>query len=133
MNVLLVGGGGREHALAWKMSQSPLCEQLFCAPGNAGTEQHGTNVAIGDTDVPALVSFAKANGVELAVVGGEEALAAGLVDAMRAAGVKAFGPTKKAAQIEADKTFAKQIMREASIPRPTRGFSRAMRRLRITC
>ena len=116
MNVLLVGGGGREHALAWKMSQSPLCEQLFCAPGNAGTEQHGTNVAIGDTDVPALVSFAKANGVELAVVGGEEALAAGLVDAMRAAGVKAFGPTKKAAQIEADKTFAKQIMREASIP-----------------
>jgi len=116
MKILLVGGGGREHAMAWKMSQSPLCELLYCAPGNAGTEQYAQNVAIGDTDVPALVAFAKENGVDMVVVGGEESLAAGLVDAVRKAGMKAFGPTAEAAQIESDKAFTKQLMREASIP-----------------
>ena len=116
MKILLVGSGGREHALAWKMSQSPLCDELICAPGNAGTAQCGRNVAVGDTDVPALVALAKENGVELVVVGGEEALAEGLVDAVRLAGIKAFGPTKAAARIEADKSFAKQLMRESSIP-----------------
>lgn len=116
MKILLAGGGGREHALAWKMAQSPLCDHLYVAPGNGGTEQHGENVAIADTDVPALVKFAKDNGVELVVVGGEEPLAAGLVDAVRAAGLKAFGPTQEAAQIESDKAFSKRLMREASIP-----------------
>ena len=116
MKILLVGGGGREHVLAWKMAQSPLCEELFCAPGNGGTEQHARNVPIPDTDVPALVQFAKDNGVGLVVIGGEEPLAAGLADAVRAAGIKAFGPSKEAAQIESDKAFSKMLMREASIP-----------------
>jgi len=115
MKILLVGGGGREHALAWKMSQSPLCDELMCAPGNAGTAQYGRNVPIADTDVPALVTFAGENGVELVVVGGEEALAAGLADAVRAAGIKAFGPSGKATQIESDKDFSKKLMREAGI------------------
>ena len=116
MRILLVGSGGREHAMAWKMRQSPLCEKLYIAPGNAGTGQCGENVPISETDVPALVSFARENGVALVVVGGEEPLAAGLVDAVRQAGMMAFGPTKEAAQIESDKAFSKQLMREASIP-----------------
>ena len=116
MKILLVGSGGREHALAWKMRQSPLCDALYTAPGNPGTAQCGTNVPISEVDVPALVNFARENKIGLVVVGREEPLAAGLVDAVRAAGILAFGPTKEAAQIEADKAFAKQLMREASIP-----------------
>ncbi len=116
MKILLVGGGGREHALAWKMSQSPLCDELMCAPGNAGTAQYGRNVPIADTDVTAQVALATENGVELVVVGGEEPLAAGLADMVRAAGIKAFGPSREAAQIESDKAFSKKLMREAGIP-----------------
>ncbi len=116
MNILLVGGGGREHAMAWKMADSDLCGSLYCAPGNAGTAQVAANVPIADTDVEALVAFAKDNAIDMIVVGGEEPLAAGLVDAARAAGIKAFGPTRQAARIESDKAFAKQLMREASIP-----------------
>jgi len=116
MKILLVGGGGREHAMAWKMADSPLCEALYCAPGNAGTAQVATNVEIADTDVPALVAFATDHGVDIVVVGGEEPLAAGLVDEVRAAGIKAFGPTREAAQLESDKAFTKELMREASIP-----------------
>ena len=116
MNILLVGSGGREHALAWKMRQSPLCGELYTAPGNAGTAQCGINVPISELDTAALVKFAQENHVELVVVGGEEPLAAGLVDAVRRAGLLAFGPTKEAAQIESDKAFSKQLMREAIIP-----------------
>ena len=116
MRILLVGSGGREHALAWKMKQSPLCEALFTAPGNAGTAQCGANVPIEETDVAGLVKFARESAIDLVVVGGEEPLAAGLVDAVRAAGMMAFGPTRLAAQIESDKAFSKQLMREASIP-----------------
>jgi phosphoribosylamine--glycine ligase len=116
MRILLVGGGGREHAMAWKMDSSPMCEQLYCAPGNAGTAQVATNVDISDTDVPALVAFAIDNSIDMVVVGGEEPLAAGLVDEVRATGIKAFGPTREAAQLEANKAFSKELMREASIP-----------------
>lgn len=116
MKVLLVGGGGREHALAWKLSKSKRLEHLYIAPGNPGTADYGTNVDIADTDVSGLVAFAKSKKIDLAVIGPEDPLAAGAVDAFEAAGVKAFGPSGAAAQLEADKAFAKQIMRANNIP-----------------
>jgi phosphoribosylamine--glycine ligase len=116
MKVLLVGGGGREHALAWKLSQSKKLRKLYIAPGNPGTAQYGQNVNIPDTDIPAIVEFAKTNKIDLAVIGPEDPLAGGVVDALEKAGVMAFGPMAAAAQIEADKAFAKQIMRANSIP-----------------
>jgi phosphoribosylamine--glycine ligase len=116
MRVLLVGGGGREHAIAWKLSQSKKLSKLYIAPGNPGTAQYGQNVNIADTDIPALVEFAKANKIDLAVIGPEDSLAGGVVDALEKVGVMAFGPLAGAAQIEADKAFAKQIMRANSIP-----------------
>jgi phosphoribosylamine--glycine ligase len=116
MKVLLVGSGGREHALAWKLSQSKKLTKLYCAPGNPGTAQHGENVDIADTDIDALVTFAQGADIDLAVIGPEDPLAAGAVDAFEAVGIKAFGPSAKAAQLEADKAFAKEIMRANSIP-----------------
>jgi len=115
MDVLLIGSGGREHAIAWKLSQSGALGKLYIAPGNAGTAQCGQNVAIKDNDVPALVDFARENRIGLVVVGPEDPLAAGVVDALEAVGIKAFGPSKAAAQLEADKAFAKQIMRACSV------------------
>ncbi len=115
MNVLLVGSGGREHAIAWKLKQSKHLDKLYIAPGNAGTARCGQNVAIADTDIPALVDFAKEKKVGLVVVGPEDPLAGGLVDALEAAGIKAFGPSGGAAQLEADKAFAKQLMRSSSV------------------
>lgn len=116
MNVLLIGSGGREHALAWKLAQSKKLKKLYIAPGNPGTAQHGTNVDIGVNDIDGLVKFAKEKDVSLAVVGPEDPLAAGAVDAFEASGIKAFGPCKGAAQLEADKAFAKEIMHSNSIP-----------------
>ena len=116
MKVLLVGSGGREHAIAWKLSQSKNLRKLYIAPGNPGTAKFGENVDIPDTDIPALVKFAKGADINLAVIGPEDPLALGAVDAFEAAGIKAFGPSAKAAQLEADKAFAKQIMRANSIP-----------------
>ena len=116
MKVLLVGSGGREHALAWKLAQSKRLEKLYIAPGNPGTAQFGENVDIKDTDVEGLVKFAKGADVSFAIIGPEDPLAAGAVDAFEAAGIKAFGPSGKAAQLEGDKAFAKQIMRANSIP-----------------
>ena len=116
MNVLLVGSGGREHALAWKLSQSKKLKKLYIAPGNPGTAQYGENVDIKDTDIEELVKFAKGADVSFAVIGPEDPLVAGAVDAFEAAGIKAFGPSAKAAQLEGDKAFAKQIMRANSIP-----------------
>ncbi len=116
MRVLLVGGGGREHALAWKLKQSKKLEHLYIAPGNPGTAAFGTNVDIADTDIDGLVAFAKTKKIDLAIIGPEDPLAAGAVDAFEAAGIKAFGPNKAAAQLEADKAFAKTIMRANSIP-----------------
>ena len=116
MNVLVVGGGGREHALAWKIAQSPRVGRIFVAPGNAGTarEQGLTNVAL--TAIPDLVAFATAERVALTVVGPEAPLAAGIVDAFQSAGLKIFGPTQSAAQLESSKDFAKAFMARHDIP-----------------
>jgi len=115
MDVLLIGSGGREHAIAWKLKQSKELAKLYIAPGNAGTAQCGQNVPIKDSDVPALVDFAREKRVGLVVVGPEDPLAAGVVDALEAVGIKAFGPSKAAAQLEADKAFAKQLMRSCAV------------------
>jgi len=116
MNVLLVGGGGREHAIAWKLRQSKKMARLYIAPGNPGTAKIGTNVDISDTDLDGIVQFARNQQIDFAVIGPEDPLSAGLVDRLAAAGIRAFGPSKEAAQLEADKSFAKHIMRANSIP-----------------
>jgi phosphoribosylamine--glycine ligase len=115
MDVLLIGGGGREHAIAWRLKQSKQLDDLYIAPGNAGTAQCGENVEIKETDIPALVGFAREKRVGLVLVGPEEPLAKGIVDVMEASGIKAFGPSGAAAQLEADKAFAKQLMRSGAI------------------
>ena len=116
MNVLLVGSGGREHAIAWKLSQSKKLGKLYTAPGNPGTSAYGENVDIGVNEIDKLVAFAKEKDVTLAIIGPEDPLAAGAVDKFEAAGIKAFGPAAAAAKLEADKAFAKQIMRSNAIP-----------------
>ncbi len=115
MDVLLIGSGGREHAIAWKLAQSKNLGKLYIAPGNAGTAKCGKNIAIGTDETSKLVDFAQQNDIGLVVVGPEEPLAAGVVDALEAAGVKAFGPSGGAAKLEADKAFAKQLMRSSAI------------------
>lgn len=115
MNVLLIGSGGREHALAWKLAESKNLDKLYIAPGNPGTAQCGENIAIDGNDIEKLLDFAKQNTVGLVIVGPEDPLAAGAVDAFEAAGIKAFGPSAAAAKLEADKAFSKQIMRACSI------------------
>ncbi|MDQ7093819.1 phosphoribosylamine--glycine ligase [Desulfosporosinus sp. PR] len=112
--VLVVGSGGREHALAWKLSQSPELERLFVAPGNAGTEPW--NVPIPAQDIAALVQFALQEAIDLTLVGPEDPLSLGIVDAFQEAGLRIFGPTKAAAQLEGSKAFAKTIMENANIP-----------------
>jgi phosphoribosylamine--glycine ligase len=116
MKVLVVGSGGREHALAWKLAQSPKVSQVYVAPGNGGTaaEEGVTNVPI--TSIPTLLSFAQRQGVRLTVVGPEAPLAAGIVDAFRGAGLRIFGPTQAAAQLESSKDFAKRFMARHNIP-----------------
>ena len=116
MKVLLVGSGGREHSLAWKLSKSGQLKHLYIAPGNPGTALFGSNVKIKDTDIVGLVKFAQEKKIDLVVVGPEDPLAGGLVDALSAVGIRAFGPTAAAAAIEADKAFAKKIMHASSIP-----------------
>lgn len=116
MNVLLVGGGGREHAIAWKLAQSKNIGRLYIAPGNPGTARCGENVNISAGEIDRLVDFARQKDVGLAVIGPEDPLAAGIVDVLQAQGIKAFGPSGAAAQLEADKAFAKEIMRANSIP-----------------
>jgi len=116
MKILVVGSGGREHALAWKLKQSSGVERIFCAPGNAGTAEIGENVAISATDFEALVRFARENRIELTVIGPDDPLAAGIVDHFTGEKLRAFGPTKSAARIEASKIFAKELMRAQKIP-----------------
>ena len=116
MNILLIGGGGREHALAWKMSQSPLCDKLWAAPGNPGIAQDAECVDISVDDTEAILEFAKENGVDLVVIGPEDPLANGLGDAVREAGMLCFGPSAQGARIESDKAYAKDMMRSASVP-----------------
>jgi phosphoribosylamine--glycine ligase len=116
MKVLVVGGGGREHALVWKLARDSRRPQVFCAPGNAGTAESAVNLNIGAEDVPAIVAWAKANRPDLTVVGPEAPLCAGLVDAMAAEGLRVFGPSKAAAQLEGSKVFAKEVMTAAGVP-----------------
>lgn len=116
MDILLIGSGGREHALAWKIAQSPRLGKLYIAPGNAGTRQHGENVNIPATAVQKLADFAQEKSIDLTIVGPDDPLALGIVDAFQARGLRIFGPTKAAAQIESSKAFSKQLMLEAGIP-----------------
>lgn len=114
--VLVVGGGGREHAIVDALSRSSKVTKIYCAPGNAGIGLQAENVAIKDTDVDGLLAFAKSNGIDLTVVGPEAALAVGIVDAFRGAGLKIFGHTKAATRIESSKEFAKELMFKYDIP-----------------
>jgi phosphoribosylamine---glycine ligase len=116
MNILLLGSGGREHALAWKIAASPLVERLYCAPGNAGIAKEAEIVALDVADHAAVVSFCRAQKIELVVVGPEAPLCAGIVDDLVAAGIKAFGPSKAAAQLEGSKGFTKDLCRANNIP-----------------
>jgi len=116
MNILLLGSGGREHALAWKMAASPLADQLYCAPGNAGIAREAQCVALDIADHGAVIAFCKDNKVDFVVVGPEAPLVAGIVDDLEAAGVKTFGPSKLAARLEGSKGFTKDLCRANNIP-----------------
>lgn len=116
MKLLVIGNGGREHTLAWKLAQSPDVDRIFCAPGNAGTEALGENVAVKVTDLPGLARFAKDNRIDLTVVGPDDPLAAGIVDLFQAENLCVFGPTKSAARLESSKIFAKELMGAQKIP-----------------
>jgi len=116
MKILVIGGGGREHALVWKIAQSPLVKQIYCAPGNPGTAQLATNLPIKVEEIDKLLGFAKSEGIDLAVVGPELPLSLGIVDLFREYGVKIFGPSRAAARIEASKAFSKDLMHKYNIP-----------------
>jgi len=132
VKILVIGGGGREHALTWKLKQSSDADRIFCAPGNAGTVQLAENVAISVGDVPALARFAKENHVDLTVVGPDDPLAAGIVDLFVAEGLRIFGPSKAAARIESSKIFAKELMRKEGIPTARAGtFDRSDEAMRF--
>jgi phosphoribosylamine--glycine ligase len=116
MKVLVIGKGGREHALVWKLTQSSKVKRVFCAPGNAGTGEDATNVPIETTDFVSLIRFVKKEKIDLTVVGPEDPLCTGIVDKFQASGLRIFGPSKEAAQIEASKVFAKTLLRGADVP-----------------
>ncbi|MGE5608339.1 MAG: phosphoribosylamine--glycine ligase [Bacillota bacterium] len=116
MKVLVIGSGGREHALAWRLAESPRVTGLFVAPGNAGTAQVADNVKLNPLNFREVSDFIRKNGVEFVVIGPEDPLAAGLADHVRGMGLPVFGPSKEAAQVEADKWFAKELMRRQAIP-----------------
>ena len=108
MKILVVGSGGREHTLVWKIAQSPMVDKIFCAPGNAGTATLAENVAIGAEDIDGLAAFAADNSIDLTVVGPEGPLVKGIVDVFESKGLAAFGPSKAAAQLEGSKVFSKK-------------------------
>jgi phosphoribosylamine--glycine ligase len=116
MKVLVIGSGGREHALCWRLAQSPDVEKIWCAPGNPGTSECATNVTIRADDISALADFASQFGIDLTVVGPEAPLVAGIVDLFRRRGLRIFGPTASAARLESSKAFAKEAMTQAGIP-----------------
>src|SRR5437763_3250855 len=116
MKILVIGGGGREHALVWKLKQSSSVDRIFCAPGNAGTAEIAENIAVSATDLPQLLRFAKQNDVELTVVGPDDPLAMGIVDLFAADKLRIFGPIKSAARLESSKIFAKELMRAEKVP-----------------
>lgn len=126
MKVLIVGGGGREHALAWKTVQSPRCTQCFVAPGNPGTAAIATNVAVAADDIDGLLAFAKEEGIDLTIVGPEIPLVAGIVDRFQAAGLRCWGPSKAASELEGSKVAMKEFLRRHNIPTaPFRVFTNA--------
>ncbi len=137
MNILLLGSGGREHALAWKIAASPLTDRLVCAPGNAGIAREAECVALDIADHAAVIGFCRANAIDFVVVGPEGPLCAGIVDDLEAAGIKAFGPSRAAAQLEGSKGFTKDLCRSNRIPtaayerfraaEPARAYVRARR------
>src|SRR5690348_16528283 len=116
MNILLLGSGGREHALAWKMAASPPADRLYCAPGNAGIAREAECVALDIADHAAVIAFCKSNRIDFVVVGPEAPLVAGIVDDLETAGIKAFGPNKLAARLEGSKGFTKDLCRTNNIP-----------------
>ena len=116
MNILIIGSGGREHALAWKVSTSPLVGQLYCAPGNPGIARIASLVDIAPTDIEALAGFAKEKQIDLTIVGPEQPLAAGIVNMFNQDGLPIFGPTREAAALETSKIFAKKFMEAHTIP-----------------
>jgi phosphoribosylamine--glycine ligase len=116
MRILVVGGGGREHALCWAISASPLCTKLFCAPGNAGIADVAECVVVGAEDIPGQVALAQRLKIDFAVIGPDAPLVAGMADAFTAAGIKVFGPSKQAAQLEGSKGFTKELCRKHGIP-----------------
>src|SRR5579863_6365412 len=116
MKVLVIGKGGREHALVWRLHQSETVWKIFCASGNPGIDQIAEAVPIAPMDTAALVEFAKSKSIDLTIVGPDDPLGAGIVDEFTRAGLKIFGPTAAAAQLETSKSFAKAIMREANVP-----------------
>ena len=116
MKVLVIGGGGREHAIVWKIAQSEKVDKIYCAPGNAGIEEYAECVDIGVMEFDRLTDFAEREGVDLTVVGPDDPLAAGIVDAFEAKGLRVFGPRAAAAQIEASKAFSKDLMEKYHIP-----------------
>ena len=116
MRILIIGSGGREHALAWKLKQSPGVDEIFVAPGNGGTASLAQNQSVSDGDVPALVAFAREHGVDFVVPGPELPLTLGVVDAMNAAGIPCFGPSAACARLEGSKAFAKEVMKAAGVP-----------------
>src|SRR6266404_5222325 len=116
MKILVIGGGGREHALVWKLKQSSSVDRIFCAPGNAGTAEIAENIAVSATDLAQLLRFAKQNDVDLTVVGPDDPLAMGIADLFTADKLRIFGPTKSAARLESSKIFAKELMRAKKIP-----------------
>ena len=131
MKILVIGSGGREHALVWKLRQSPGVDRIFCAPGNGGTAQLAENVSIGAGDLGSLARFAKQNRIDLTVVGPDDPLAIGIVDFFVAQGLRIFGPSKTAARLEASKIFAKELMRTQQIPTASaRTFSDSAEALR---
>ena len=132
MNILIIGSGGREHALAWKITQSPRADSVFVAPGNAGTAEDAENIPIAGDDFPALVRFAKDARVDLTVVGPEAPLAAGIVDVFEKENLRIFGPSKAAAELEASKVFCKDLLRNADVPSAEyRTFNDAGRAIRF--
>src|SRR3990167_7298625 len=122
MNILVIGSGGREHALVWKIAQSPKVKKIYCAPGNAGTAELAENVNINIDDIKGLLKFALEKKIDLTVVGPEMPLVAGIVDLFEEKGLKIFGPNKAAAQIEGSKVFSKEFMAKYDIPTAQAGI-----------
>ncbi len=116
LNILVIGSGGREHAIAWKLAQSPRVGKIFCTPGNAGTDGLGENLDIKPAEFDKLIAFSKEHAIDFAVIGQETPLIAGIVDAFETAGIPAFGPNKEAAQLEGSKVFTKELLAENGIP-----------------